>query len=89
MTRDAVERAMQLSRAELVAARHRIARRNHLREQAAQHHVDIGAIPTDDELAVARAIARLEAHGVPLDQALINPPTAAQILGGHTQGGTP
>lgn len=89
MSRDAVERSMQLARAELIAARHRIARRDHLKAMAAQYHVEIGAIPIDDELAVARAIARLEAWGVPLDQALINPPTAAQILDGHTQGGTP
>ncbi len=89
MTREAIEREMQLARAELIAARHRIARRDHLKAMAAQHHVDIGAIPIDDELAVVRAIARLEAWGVPLDQALIHPPTADQILDGHTQGGTP
>ena len=85
MTRESVERSMQLAGAEIQAAKGRQARHAHIVAMAASHGVEIGAIPIDDELAVTRAVARLEAWGVPLDQALINPPTAAQILAGHDE----
>ena len=85
MTREAVERSMQRARAELQAAKGRRARHDHLLLAAKLYGVDLPAIPIDDELAVARAVAILDARGVHLDQHLLNPPTADQILAGHDE----
>lgn len=73
------------ARAEIQAAGHRRARYDHLQALAATYRVELDAIPIDDELAVARAIARLEARGIRPDPHLINPPTADQILAGTTE----
>lgn len=73
------------ARAEIQAAGHRLARYDHLQALAASHGVELDAIPIDDELAVARAVARLRARGIEPDPHLINPPTADQILAGHDE----
>lgn len=85
MSREAVELIQQRARAELQAAKGRAARHAHLVAMAAAHGIDLPAIPIDDELAVARAVAILDARGVALDPHLINPPTADQILAGHDE----
>ena len=80
---DEIEQAMRRARAELRLGPARVARRRYLQDLAAHHHVTIGPLEVDDELAIQRAAHALAAAGAPIDWDAVTVPTADQYLAGH------